>query len=193
MKIHSWKESVGFPLAPNTVFRGCWEYELQTGEVTQPRAQSGGQEIHLILEGEGLVTVGDITREVRSGELVFVPEGAQHSVQNVASPLLRGLSVTASVPVLDPALAGSQKVTLRELEEVIDSIPPELSAPQALQLIIRLFDLAGYLSEQIEDAIGLDSETGMSALEQIEDQVMSAVVLISRSYESGPLRQHPRF
>ena len=55
--------------------------------------------------------------------------------------------------------------------------------------------LMSYLSEQIEQAIGLDTDTGVDALASIEQKVMNAVVLISRGYESDGRTafKHPRF
>ena len=78
-------------------------------------------------------------------------------------------------------------------------VPEELSESEALQLIIRLFDMAGHLSEQIESAIGLENQTGYEALQNLEKRVMSAVVTISQNYENGNSlyggtpRNHPRF
>ncbi len=191
MLIRPWKPSPAFPQSDDTLFRGCWEYELSSGENTIPRAPLTGQEINIVLEGKGLITVGDLTREVCQGEMVFIPPQTAHSVQNPFPPPLRGLTVEATLPVVPSAGGNDERVTLRDLEETIAAIPKDLDAPQALQIIIRLFDLAGFLSEQIEHAIGLDTQTGLDALASIETKVMDAVVDVSRAYGGGIL-PHPR-
>ncbi len=76
---------------------------------------------------------------------------------------------------------------------MIESIPARLNRAEALQSIIQLFDLAGQLSEQIEEAIGLETETGLRTLESIEEQVMQAVVEISRAWMPGVDLRPPRF
>ena len=48
------------------------------------------------------------------------------------------------------------------------------------------------LSEQIENAIGLESETGLRALQEIERRVMAAVVEISNNYSRGDGLYFPR-
>lgn len=194
MQIRSLKTSPGFPLAADTLFRGCWEYQLGRGETATPHVVRRGEEINLILEGRGVVTVGEQTHEVCEGELFFVPAEIGHSIENPFEPPLRGLVVEAHLPHLNASGQHQGRVTLRDLEEVIQSIPAQFDAPQALQCIIRLFDLAGYLSEQIEQAIGLDTTTGLETLARIENQVMEAVVQISRAYSGDAFSErHPRF
>ncbi|MCI0651048.1 MAG: cupin domain-containing protein [Planctomycetes bacterium] len=185
MQIRSLQTSTSFPLKGGALFTGCWEYELHPGEVAFAHSHAAGEEINLILEGRGVVSVGDVTREVGRGEVVFIPSQTQHSIRNPSSPILRGISVEASSPIAAQAPGTEARVTIRDLEEVIASIPNSLSAPEALQRIIKLFDLAGYLSEQIENALGLDSETSVETLARMEALVMGAVVTISRSYEFG--------
>ena len=68
---------------------------------------------------------------------------------------------------------------------MIDCIPDQIDRPTSLQFIIQLFETAGQLSEQIDDAIGLDTETGLRTLEAIEEQVMDAVLRIAHSYGGG--------
>ena len=87
-----------------------------------------------------------------------------------------------------PSLVANQateKITAGELERLIDCIPDQIDRPTSLQFIIQLFETAGQLSEQIDDAIGLDTETGLRTLEAIEEQVMDAVLRIAHSYGGG--------
>ena len=43
------------------------------------------EEIYYILRGEGLMTVGDETSEVVSGDAVFIPRGQMHALENTGS------------------------------------------------------------------------------------------------------------
>ena len=76
---------------------------------------------------------------------------------------------------------------------MIESIPSRIDRATGLQVIIQLFEIAGNLSEQIDQAIGLDAEIGLRTLEDIEKQVMDAVVRIAHAYEGGPNLFPPRF
>lgn len=192
MRIRAWKSHPDFPVSDQSPFRGCWEYELKMGEHTVPHQHEDGDEINITLEGSGRITVGDVTRELRAGEVVFVPAGVSHFLENNSSQLLRGIAVETTGPfiVLDES---DDPASIREMEEIIQEIPEDLNESEALQLIIRLFDMAGRLSEQIESTLGLESQTGYEALQQLERKVMGAVVNISRNYEGGPSFFRPRF
>ncbi|MGE3163653.1 MAG: cupin domain-containing protein [Planctomycetota bacterium] len=193
MRIRSWRCHPDFPAADESSYRGCWEYELQPGETTVPHQHEDGDEISIALEGCGQITVGDTTREIRPGEVVFIPARTNHSMRNDSMRPIRGLTIETRVKLLASVPEGESAVSVRDMEHVIEEIPEDLDESEALQLIIRLFDLAGRLSEQIEFAVGLESSTGLEALKNLEKRVMGAVVLISQNYENGPSFQHPRF
>ncbi len=40
------------------------------------------EEIYYIVEGEGRMTVGDESREVRAGDAVYIPRGNSHTITN---------------------------------------------------------------------------------------------------------------
>ncbi|MFQ5655200.1 MAG: cupin domain-containing protein, partial [Planctomycetota bacterium] len=187
MKIRSWDCHPDFPYSDDTPICGCWEYELKQGERTPPHEHSSSQEINVALEGSGRITVAEETRDLQPGAVIFIPAQASHYMENVSSPLLRGFSLEIAHPQRGTAgeAAPSGRISERDLDSLIEGIPKKLDETESLQLIIRLFDLAGYLSEQIEEAIGLESETGYQAMQQIERRVMEAVVHISRTYEGG--------
>ncbi len=191
MRIRSWKHHPDFPVAEDCQFRGCWEYELKAGENTIAHQHRDGHEINIPLEGSGHITVGEITRDLHPGEVIFIPAQTSHYIENPSCKLLRGITIESSIPVLE-GFSTHDSVTIRDLDQVIAEIPQELDTTESLQLIIRLFDLAGYLSEQIENAIGLDNETGFDTLQQVEKKVMTAVVYISESYQQGDLPIFPR-
>lgn len=43
------------------------------------------EEVYYILQGEGRMTVGDEIREVASGDAIFIPLGAAHTLENTGS------------------------------------------------------------------------------------------------------------
>lgn len=181
MRIRSWNQ-VSRP-APGSFshFSGLWEFQLNEGEQT-PQHQQASEEIIVALEGEGQVTLAGETVALNPGEVVWVPAQAVHSIENTTETLLRGLSMEIGGTGEEVAGFGGGRVSERDLDSLIDSIPIEIDEATSLQLIIQLFDTAGVLSEQIENAIGLESDTGLAALQQIERRVMDAVVEISRNY-----------
>ena len=181
MRIRSWDCHPDFPYTNDSSFRGCWEYELREGENTPSHQHEDGQEINIALEGAGKITVGQVTREIHPGAVVFVPPRTNHFIENPFHETLRGITIESSVEFGCVDREGN-RVTMSDLDEIIRSIPPHLDEPQSLQLIIRLFDLAGYLSEQIESAIGLDCNAGLDTIRSIEKKVMEAVVKICHVY-----------
>jgi mannose-6-phosphate isomerase-like protein (cupin superfamily) len=62
--------------------------------------QGGKQSIHshateqcyFILQGRGIMSVGDETTEVREGMSIFIPSGSLHGLQNTGDGIMRYLS-----------------------------------------------------------------------------------------------------
>ena len=73
MRIRFWKCHPDFPRPQNSNFRGCWEFQLKSGEQTIPHQHEDGDEISITLEGSGQITVGEISRELQPGGAVFIP------------------------------------------------------------------------------------------------------------------------
>ena len=53
------------------------------------------EQIYFILEGSGVMTVGDDAQEVCAGDCVFIPSGAQHGLRNSGTSMLRYFSAAA--------------------------------------------------------------------------------------------------
>lgn len=197
MRLRSWNQ-VSRPAPGSTSqFCGLWEFQLAQGERTPSHHQSS-EEVIVALEGEGHVHLAGQTVLLQPGEVIWVPAEASHSIENESSSVLRGLSMEIAIAGYGPDAGnegdhGNDTVSERDLDEIIDSIPSQIDEATSLQLIIQLFDTAGMLSEQIENAIGLESETGLAALQQIERRVMAAVVEISKNYSEGEGLFFPRF
>lgn len=171
-------------------FGGVWEVELARGEATPARQRAEREEIYCCVEGAGQIFLASERHPLTRGEVFFVPRDTERWLENPSSGLLRCLYVES--PPLEIATAGGgastategdAPPTLEDLERQIESLPKRLDQAEAIQRIVQLFDTAGNLSEAIELALGLDTETGVRALGQIERQVMDAVVEISRRYQ----------
>jgi mannose-6-phosphate isomerase-like protein (cupin superfamily) len=59
------------------------------GTVGNPPHRHAPAEVYFVIEGEGIVTVDDVTSAVRTGTAVFVPGGAEHSLANTGSTTMR--------------------------------------------------------------------------------------------------------
>ncbi|GAB3670017.1 cupin domain-containing protein [Halopiger thermotolerans] len=62
---------------------------LEPGKGHERHTHPESDEILYVLRGEGKQEVGDETREIAAGELVFIPEGVEHGTVNTGwEPLL---------------------------------------------------------------------------------------------------------
>jgi len=168
-------------------FGAVWEVELDAGESTQPHRHDEIDEIYCFVEGEGEIVVANKKKPVVRGEVVHVPRLTSHWVENRSRGLLRCLAIeSASAPATaadDAPAEGNAKETIGHLESSIADLPREMDQVAAIKTIVKLFDIAGRLSEQIETAFGLDNDEGVEALGRVEKRIMDAVVEITRRYQ----------
>ena len=68
------------------------------------------EQVYVVLGGRGNMRVGDEEREVRRGDLVYIPSGAAHGIENTSGELL--MYVSAATPGMD-ALAAYDTGRLR--------------------------------------------------------------------------------
>ena len=173
-----------FPLpAEHDRVRAGWEMWLDPGEELSSHEHRESEEIFFILAGSGVMTVGTQDSVVEAGSLVFVPQGAAHSLANNGEDCLHAYSVELqgeTMPEVD-----AEKSSVQDIDTIITDLPASLDEAQSIQCIVKLFDVGGKLSEQIESAFGLDNRDGMNALEQIERKIMRAVLEITRRYNTG--------
>ncbi len=66
---------------------------LPPGCAVAPHHHRELEEIYYITSGRGVMTVGDESREVVSGDAVYVPRGLKHSLANTGSEPIRLLLV----------------------------------------------------------------------------------------------------
>jgi quercetin dioxygenase-like cupin family protein len=189
MKIHRLSSLPDFKLEGNSsYFGGVWEVELEAGEQTQPHQHADLEEIYCFVEGTGEIVIGQRKCPVARGGVVHVPRLTKHWVENTSDRLLRCLAIESLIAAkpdakADDAKEGGGRETVRSLDKMIQELPDRMDQAAAIQQIVGLFDVAGRLSEQIEEAFGLDNEEGIDALTRIEKKIMDAVVEITRRYK----------
>jgi mannose-6-phosphate isomerase-like protein (cupin superfamily) len=61
------------------------EETLPPGCAVTPHHHREIEEIYYIVSGNGLMTVGDETREVEAGDAVYVPRGQRHTLENTGN------------------------------------------------------------------------------------------------------------
>ena len=58
---------------------------LEPGQTQAVHAHAGADKFYFVLEGRGLFTVGDETREAATGTLIAAPAGVSHGVANTGA------------------------------------------------------------------------------------------------------------
>ena len=64
------------------VLGGFWQTTLEAGKKLDPHSHEDHEQIYYILEGGGVLTVGEDTRRVRKGDAVYIPPKTSHSFHN---------------------------------------------------------------------------------------------------------------
>ncbi len=72
--------------------------DIEPGGGQQPHSHAPEQ-VYVIVRGRGLMAVGPEQREVHAGDLVDVPSGAPHAIQNTGDEVLTYIS--AASPAFD--------------------------------------------------------------------------------------------
>ncbi len=180
-------------------FGAAWEVLLDAGEATQPHQHQAIEEIYYFVEGTGEMVVATKKRAVGRGEIIYVPRLMTHHLENTSAGLLRCLTIESTPAAGEPGddatgSAGAEpddpertRESVRNIDRIIEKMPRVLDRVTAIQQIVALFDIGGKLSEQIEQAFGLDNEEGVSALTKVEQRIMDTVVEITRRYKLGVL------
>lgn len=61
----------------------------------QPLHQHDPEQCYFIIDGEGMMFVGDETREVQEGDAIYIPSNAVHGIKNTGSKLLKYLTANS--------------------------------------------------------------------------------------------------
>ena len=65
------------------------EEMLPPGAAVTPHHHRELEEIYYLIEGQGLMTVGDEQQEVSAGDAIYVPRGLRHSLKNTGDTPIR--------------------------------------------------------------------------------------------------------
>ena len=171
-------------------FGGVWEVELDAGEQTQAHLHEDLEEIYCFVEGAGDMVIAQRKRPVVRGEVIHIPRLTSHWLENSSESRMRCLAIESPVPGAPRDLEKpAARETVGALEKLICDMPADMDQVAAIKQIVGLFDVAGRLSEQIEEAFGLDNDEGTAALGRIEKKIMDAVVEITRRYQKRSGRE----
>ena len=69
------------------------EETLPPGAAVTPHHHRELEEIYYLVEGRGVMTVGDERQEVGAGDAIYVPRGARHTLENTGDSPIRLLVV----------------------------------------------------------------------------------------------------
>jgi quercetin dioxygenase-like cupin family protein len=85
----NWRERAGArpdKFFKTTLWQGAYVMAglncLEPGQTQAVHAHAGADKFYFVLEGRGLFTVGDETREAAAGTLIVAPAGVSHGVAN---------------------------------------------------------------------------------------------------------------
>src|SRR5580658_1919650 len=78
------------------LFAGLNSFE--PGQEHAPHAHEGQDKLYLILEGSGIVAIGEETGHLSAGDAAFAPSGVIHSIRNPGPDRLIVMAVLAPPP-----------------------------------------------------------------------------------------------
>ena len=169
-------------------FQSFWELELEPLEETSPHSHYESEEIIYLVDGKGSITLAREEKPIHVGEVVLVPPRITHRIANLSDRPLRAITVESRFDLGEEAADGSLGDRPREsaatIDKIVQELPETVDEAQAIQTIVELFDVGGRLSEQIEDALGLDNDDGVGALGTVERKIMRAVLEITTRYRA---------
>jgi mannose-6-phosphate isomerase-like protein (cupin superfamily) len=80
----------------DSLFAGLNSFE--PGQEHAPHAHEGQDKLYVILEGSGMVHVGERTELLSAGDAAFAPSGVVHSIRNPGPQRLVVMAVLAPPP-----------------------------------------------------------------------------------------------
>jgi len=81
---------------------GVWDTTLPPGTILQPHLHPDAEEVYYILEGRGRIMVGDETRTVTPGHLIYIPPGQPHTIHALGVQPLRWITVAIHIGAQPP-------------------------------------------------------------------------------------------
>ena len=163
-------------------FQGCFEMELTPGEETLTLQNPKHEELIYLLSGHATITMERAQSDLGRGDLILIPAKKWRKISNKSQSTTRLISF-ASSPQATHESNQEAPQSLQTLDSLLLSLPQEIKAIDAIQTIIKLFDIGGQLTDQIERCIGLNNNTGLEALIALQKRLMQAVVDITDKYQ----------
>ena len=71
---------------------------FEPGQEHAPHAHQGQDKLYVIVEGTGIVTIGEETNQLTAGDAAFAPSGIIHSIHNPGPDRLIVMAVLAPPP-----------------------------------------------------------------------------------------------
>ncbi|HEY4362484.1 MAG TPA: cupin domain-containing protein [Bryobacteraceae bacterium] len=89
-------------MGKSTVAQGSFLFaglnSFEPGQEHAPHAHQGQDKLYLVLEGSGLVQIGDQTEQLSAGDAAFAPSGVIHSIRNPGPERLVVMAVLGPPP-----------------------------------------------------------------------------------------------
>ena len=169
-------------------FQSFWELELVPGEETSPHSHFESEEIIYLVDGTGSVRLARDEKPINPGEVVLVPPRTTHLIANRSEDrVLRAITVESRFDLGDdPGEVPGEKPreSAATIDKIMHELPKTVDEALAIKTIVELFDVGGKLSEQIDEALGLDNDDGVGALATIEKKIMRAILEITARYKA---------
>jgi mannose-6-phosphate isomerase-like protein (cupin superfamily) len=82
---------------------------LPPGCAVTPHHHLQIEEIYYVVEGRGLMTVGDEVRQVEAGDAIYIPHGHRHTLENTGSEAIRLILVSGPAFFYEDEVLDGQK------------------------------------------------------------------------------------
>ncbi len=118
------------------------EQTFQKGSTTGLHIHDQGDELFYVVSGNGLATLGTIIKEISAGDVIFVPAGVAHKIENLKNSLPLVVVFFMDSPELVEEFRAIQKRTV--------SHPDKPITPEELAEIRRIIGGSRVVEVQIE-------------------------------------------
>lgn len=108
MKVKEIRENLGSRDGTHRVL-GVWDTALQPGTMLDPHMHPDVEEVYYILEGEGEILVGEETRIVGPGQLIYIPPQQLHTIRPAGDARLRWITIAVAVDATSPPVPSRTK------------------------------------------------------------------------------------
>ncbi len=76
---------------------GIWDDTLNPGTLVDPHSHPNIEEVYYILEGNGEVLVGQETRLVNPGHIIYIPPNTIHTIRPRGNKPLRWITIAIAI------------------------------------------------------------------------------------------------